>query len=69
MAAICVGAGAWSDCAVCSRIANGVLDGAVWAADSAETAIGASAGFTMDGASATIGATVSCLIGSAGCVV
>ena len=47
----------------------GALDGAVWAADSAETVIGASSGFTMDVASATIGARVSCLIGWAGCVV
>ena len=69
MAAICVRAGAWSDCAVCPRIADGSPADAVSTADSAEAAIGASAGFTMDVASATIGSTVSCLLGSAGCVV
>lgn len=45
-----------------------MLDGTVWASNSEVTAVGASAGFTMDVSSAAIGATVSCLIGSAGCV-
>ena len=51
---------------MCPRIADGVLGGAVWASNSAVTAVGASAGFTMDVDLAVIGATVSCLMGSAG---
>ena len=50
---MCVDVGAWSDCAVCSKTADDALNSVVWAVDSVETAIDA---------------TVSCLIGSAGCI-
>src|SRR4051812_48943779 len=69
MAAICLGAGASSDCAVCSAIADGAFNCVVWAADSPATAIGASSGFTRDVAAATMGARGSCLTGAEGGVV